>query len=688
MRLQSISIRNFKGLKHVELDFSGKNANIYACNRGGKTTVADAISWIVSGRDSNNKAVFDIKPLDENNNVIRGLDVEVEAVFSEPDIVLKKVYKEVWKKVQGSAEKQYDGNTVDYFVDGVAVSMKKYNDTMNELFTSPETFLVLSNPNNFCSNNFMKWEKRREFLFDIAGGVSDDEVFESSPELRELKAVLGKKSIDDMKVVLKSSLKNLNEQIEKIPVQISENQRSIEDIGNLKLDDLLEAIKTLEVNKKGKQEKLSIIENGGQVAITQKQILDIENEMQKLKNKFDQAKADATVAAHKKFNEQTRLRQSKKNEIEDIENKIQRLQREIMEREADVQKLRDTFLAENENTPCIKTQCPTCQQKLPEEMIETAVATANRNKSEILQNINVRGQALALEIENGKKLIADYELALQGKSAELDAIVVEENIHADDRTINDLPEYQDLWSKHLNLVVALQTPDETATVENDALHLAIAAIDAEISEMHTHVARVETVTKANMRIEELKQQNIVLGDAFNKDSRLLYLIELFIRTKINQVTDKINSKFSLVKFRLFDELENGNLKECCEAMVNGVPYNSNLNTEARINAGLDCIKVLQAHYNVNVPVVIDNRESVSDLLVDMPDTQIISLHVSPKHKKLTLNPKSQELDETRRVIDYIYAQVQGMRESGETDLRGVLRVISGAIKESSKEVEE
>jgi chromosome segregation ATPase len=565
--------------------------------------------------------------------------------------------------------------------------MKKYNDTMNALFVSPEVFLMLSNPSNFCSNSFMKWEKRREILFELAGGVSDDEIFESSPELRELKAALGKKSIDDMKAMLKSSLKNLNEQIEKIPVQISENERSIEDIGNHKLDDLQAAIKNLENSKKAIQTKLSIIENGGQAAISKKQILEIENEMQRIKNKFEQAKADAAVAAHKKFNEQTKSRTMKQTEIHEIEYTIQRLTKEISEKEADVQKLREAFAKENESTPCTKTNCPTCQQKLPEDMIELAIATANKNKSEVLQNINTRGKALALEIENGKKLILDYELALQGKSLELDVIVVDETIYIDNRTVNDLPEYRVLTLQRHALTESLNIPDETATVEVDALKAGAARADVEISNINSLVAKVETVAKANARIGELKQSNIILGDAYNKDSRLLYLIELFIRTKINQVTDKINSKFSLVKFRLFDELENGNLKECCEAMVNGVPYNTNLNTEGKTNAGLDCIKVLQGRYGINAPVTCDNRESVSDLLVDMPDTQIISLHVSPKYKKLTLNPETQELDETRRVIDHIYAQVQGMRESGDTDLRGVLHVISGAIKESNREVE-
>lgn len=56
-----------------------------------------------------------------------------------------------------------------------------------------------------------------------------------------------------------------------------------------------------------------------------------------------------------------------------------------------------------------------------------------------------------------------------------------------------------------------------------------------------------------------------------------------------------------------------------------MPYDS-LNGGARVNAGLDVIRTLQAHYDFTPPVFVDNAESVVDLL----DTkgQMIRLVVS------------------------------------------------------------
>ena len=87
----------------------------------------------------------------------------------------------------------------------------------------------------------------------------------------------------------------------------------------------------------------------------------------------------------------------------------------------------------------------------------------------------------------------------------------------------------------------------------------------------------------------------------------------------------------MVKFKLFNNLVNGGLEECCEPLVNGVPFSSNLNTAAKINAGVDIINTLSDYYNFYAPIFIDNRESVNDLIET--ESQVINLIVS-KDKEL------------------------------------------------------
>ena len=93
------------------------------------------------------------------------------------------------------------------------------------------------------------------------------------------------------------------------------------------------------------------------------------------------------------------------------------------------------------------------------------------------------------------------------------------------------------------------------------------------------------------------------------------------------LSSRINAKFKLVSFRLFETQINGGYKETCECLVNGVPFSS-LNTGHRVVAGLDIISALQRIYEVTAPIFIDNAESVNDFNIPDMDGQLILLKVS------------------------------------------------------------
>jgi hypothetical protein len=142
------------------------------------------------------------------------------------------------------------------------------------------------------------------------------------------------------------------------------------------------------------------------------------------------------------------------------------------------------------------------------------------------------------------------------------------------------------------------------------------------------------------RIEELKAQEKKLAAEYERLEGELYLTEEFIRQKVSLLEEKINSKFEMARFKLFNVLVNGAVEECCETTYQGVPFSS-LNNGARINVGLDIIRTLARHYNFYPPIFIDNREAVTSL-IDMGDQQVISLIVSEKDKELRVEIEGEE----------------------------------------------
>ena len=85
---------------------------------------------------------------------------------------------------------------------------------------------------------------------------------------------------------------------------------------------------------------------------------------------------------------------------------------------------------------------------------------------------------------------------------------------------------------------------------------------------------------------------------------------------------------------MFREQANGGVEARCDVVYEGVPY-INLNSGAKINVGIDIINTLSTAYGVNVPLFVDNAESVTRL--EGSSNQIIRLVVSENDKELRIN---------------------------------------------------
>ncbi len=114
----------------------------------------------------------------------------------------------------------------------------------------------------------------------------------------------------------------------------------------------------------------------------------------------------------------------------------------------------------------------------------------------------------------------------------------------------------------------------------------------------------------------------VLAAAYEELERQTFLVDQFIVGKVALLEDRLNSKFSLVRWKLFSTLINQGVSECCEATINGVPFSS-ANTGSQILAGLDIISTLSRHYGIKAPLFLDHRESLTT--DPKMDAQMISL---------------------------------------------------------------
>ncbi|NLG89781.1 MAG: AAA family ATPase [Clostridiaceae bacterium] len=653
MKILNMKLQNFMGIRDLELNLNGNDANIWGTNAAGKTTCFSAFMWLLFNKDSQNRSDFEIKTLKPDGKPERGLEHSVEAILELEDgsrLALKKVYQEKWTKKKGSATAEFTGHTTDHFVDGVPVQKKEYDARIAEI-ADENIFRLLTDPRYF--NEVLHWQKRRELLLEVCGDVSAAEVIASKKDLAKLGDILGNRTIEQHRKVIQARKSEINKELEKIPVRIDEvklNLPRIDDITNEK--ELPNDIAKLREELRAKQEELAQAKAGGQVAEKTKELRTIEGQMLDLRNKHRQSldekvagKSDERVKLQNEINRlkvdidaKNRTIQYNEPEIKSLDEKIETLRKDWHEENAKV--------FEQEQAAFLKLDtCPTCGQPLPQEQLQEtrdkAMAQFNKAKAEKLEAISAEGKKLKDMKAAMEENLAYVRCELEKATAELaglekkEAALKEEinDIMQGEQPVESTPEYVRLQKQHEELQEQIRQAQADVSTTVAAIQKEADEISGAITALEQAKARFEARESGLKRIEDLKAEERKLATEYEELERQIYLTEEFIRAKVRLLEDRINSKFQMARFKLFDIQVNGALAECCETTYNGVPY-SNLNNGARIQIGLDIIRTLQAHYGISCPVWVDNRESI----VRLPemDCQIISLIVSEKDKKLRI----------------------------------------------------
>lgn len=657
--LHQLKLEHFMGVTAFMLDVSGQNATVRGTNGVGKTTLASAFSWLLTGKDAAGQADFEVKTLDAAGEALHNLEHAVAAVLEVDGelVTLRRAFVEVWQRKRGSAREEFTGHETRFWIDGVPMGTKKEFDQRVEELLPTSVWRELTNPDAWHSQH---WQKRRADLLEICGDVSDEEVLAAHPELSDLPSVLGKRSIDEHRKVVEARRREINGELKSLPARVDEVQRQLTELPDADAAKLDAAVSVArEARDEAAAELAKLKAGGGDAATERRRLAEVEASLLDLdlrgRREHDKALAEAEHA-----------RDVASRELEETQHRLDRLEALADEHDSDAAALDAKINAAREEWRGIKartftethseTSCPACGQDLPRERLEAAHAAAlaefNSRKARDLEANQAAGAALAAK---QKALRAEAAMArsrhenqragvqqLQGKLANLDAKVDA----ARNQPLRDAatsPEYGKLAAERDQLqakVAGLSQADPTAIAE---VQERLVVADAEVTKLQTQVGLLAERERAEKRRDELLAQETLLAQEHEKLERELHLIESFVRAKSSALTDRINARFNITTFRLFEEQINGGLADTCTALVGGVPYGAGLNRAARINSGLDVANVLQEHHGVRVPVLVDECESVVDLL--RLDTQTIRLVVDESHPELHV-----ELDTTKELV--------------------------------------
>ena len=631
MKLVKLILSNFQGIRDLEVVPDGMDLDISGANGTGKTTIANALSWLLTGKPSTDEKNYSPKSKDSDGDDIHGLNHVAEAVFDLENgetLSLKKDYHEesVGKKTRSSknsVQKTVSGpesNVTDYYIDGVKVLQQTYNEKLASLF-SPEQALMLTLPHYFSEK--MKWQDRRDILTSIAGSVSDDEVIKAYSELSPLAAklpdpVTGKtRSVEEYRSELLESVKVNSKELQTIQPRIDEAEKAKPDLtgkdkaaSEKKIADLRKQRESLALRKSSLTEDDALIKNREALAKTNAEIAELKAA---LLRRNDEANASAREAIRKlnaELNDATGKADDIRREIstctrekndallkkEELEAKLQKTK---AAREKAVEELKVLNAKTYQPTPEPENTsiCPHCGQRLPDHMLKDAheayLKAEEARKEAFLQELEKekaevikRGKAcsgdviktIETELSAIGDRITELEDSISSRSSELDKA----KAHAD-RLESDLENAR----KTMKAPVAFEDTEEgKALLERkdvyqkavdegeNGMAAANAAIDSEISEVDKAITEEESViygfslmTQQEKRIQELQQQEKDLKDMLKEMDEMLKLTERFTELRAEMFSHNINQHFSTVRFILFEKQINGGIRETCEARV-------------------------------------------------------------------------------------------------------------------------
>ena len=641
VRIKKLFIENFKGLRSFSVDFDDCLTQIVGANGTGKTTLHDAYLWLLMGMDSGNRNTFSIQPLDESSQTIHHLTTSVTGVFEFSDgstHEIKRCLSETWTRRRSTKEDVLTGSETERFIDNTPYKAVEFDKLIVEMFCNMDDFKLVSSIRAFGR---LDMKTKRSKLIQMAGQMPELINPFDYPKLYEYYQKT--KKVEDIKRKVQYEMNGLKDEQSTIPIKMTENERNLPT--GIDFDDLRR-------QKAEKEEELERIDatlqkaadgrSGLFSAVQQlnEELQRINAESLEIENSLAQNRNRRVIEVNNEISEAHLVVREKEGKQQILESEIRQLRQREEQLKARKASLGQQWEKKNAETwpDSIAIECPTCHRAYDEDQVQemrnAAIKSFNEGKAGVLAQIVSEGNLVVKQLGEVTESISAKEKELEAvksevasaKSKEAEAKAKTAQIPTVDNLKSFSKEYQAVLEK--KDAVKKQIFDETPKEDENELKMKNRKeqLKSEISSLTFQLAKEQDIAKVEARREELKKQNADLAAKIAELDGVLFEIATYQKAYINAVEDKVSSMFKLVRWKMYQpNVSNDGEQEICECLVNGVPVSTNVNTAGAVNAGIDIINALSNWLEISVPLWIDGKESVTNLLDT--DAQVITLSV-------------------------------------------------------------
>lgn len=664
VEVKKISLENYKKFQSKSVDLFPRT-EISGRNREGKSTLQDAYLDVLTGKMANGTEPTSIRRK-ENGVEVPKVDVVRELTLSidGKEKVIRKITKQKWRKPRGQSEEVFDGNETSYEIDGFPAKSKDYTEFIQSI-AEPSTLLMCSNPKPFLDTLQKSTAEARKVLekmsgFDLAQFMTDN------PQYAHVEEITKGHSVED---TLKKLRKELNAQKKKVDAKNTEiayeTNRSVEAEDTSSLESKKQEL-NVEISKLEEQEQ--ILEDSA------KGYDSLSYEIQGLKSSRDGlvSKANEWLRARQKFISDTvselKLKKSEKeSSIRIIGMELDNHIREAQQAKADLDRARQDYprikemewddselkAIEAETFNDSDTICPTCGQELPEEQIaELKVSFEEKKKFRIeteltqkknwesakqnqLKGICDLGNSASAKLKKANEEINKLQSEISAAQDEVTELT--KQIEEEQSKFTELPESVDMTNDEEYLAVTARIAEleeklksfDDVPGKKQELRIQISNVMKQISNVDADIKIAQAaVTEKEKRVAELNEELKSLGQVQADIEKNIDTVLNFSIQKNKALAEKINPYFKHFQFSFLDYTIDGNPVETCKMICNGVNYFDGLNYSDKILCDIDLLRGLQALNGLNLPIFVDNSESVNTTRLPSAEQQMIVLRVT------------------------------------------------------------
>ena len=438
-------------------------------------------------------------------------------------------------------------------------------------------------------------------------------------------------------------MKSADERMKEIPKRIDEASRGLPDVSGLEESALRERSEELKKQRDALFEERASLSDSDAAQEMRRQIAEAKTEIDRGRAAFESRKNEHLAARRDSIRQ---LESQKSNTLVSaiaLEEKIRRDTSDLNAARSLRARLSAEYADVKKSTYGGNTVCPTCGQQIPEEQVAAAVEAFNLVKARRLEEIRAQVEKSCSKdaISALERQIAADSDAFSAKQAEVTRLAAQidaamEAILPEERAAyTETEEYAAIRDRIAGLEEQLSAGRADASLLRQEIDGRLSAVQAEIEDTERKLMNLTFYKQRQQRITELSNEQRAIGAEYERLAHGIHLCELFVKTKASMLTERINARFRTVRFRLFKPQLNGGLEERCDVMAQtsqGLKLFSDANDAAKLNAGLEIIDVLSRYWGIEMPVFVDNAESVVYLQKIAP--QVIRLVVSEADERL------------------------------------------------------